>query len=318
MNKLPSLVRSYEDVLAAVTKQIERDPGTFARRWLAEARQLFSTNMEAIKELQVEMFGYQTLVAQLRQAQTILFSTEQVEVFRDLPPAYADTLDYRLPFPFLFIQLSTPLVVDVPMDGHLERSSILYFVLVQAELTEETLAEYKRLYADPMILTKPGEYLAAGILNNITVVYDDLRTTRFGWMAESQHEFLIDYADDVNAFKSLIKRLCIACVGYINCENVYLEKHDGATEVVNRKRAAKGKDRIEPYYVCRVRGVQSASHATGTGPKRSIRFDVRGHFRRLESGKTIWVRPHQRGLQNELYVPKVYEVEKGSKPAYGA
>ena len=100
-------------------------------------------------------------------------------------------------------------------------------------------------------------------------------------------------------------------------KNVYLEKQGEVPEAVNRKREAKGKSRLEPYYVCRIKGVQYDSHATGEGAKHGIRYDVRGHFRRLDTGKTIWVRSHQRGLANELYVPKVYKVEKGSKPAFG-
>ena len=64
--------------------------------------------------------------------------------------------------------------------------------------------------------------------------------------------------------------------------------------------------------MCRIRGVQydSEGYEKGAGVKHGIRYDVRGHFRRLETGKTIWVRPHQRGLQNELYVPKTYVVAK--------
>jgi len=47
----------------------------------------------------------------------------------------------------------------------------------------------------------------------------------------------------------------------------------------------------------------------GQGSRHAIRYDVRGHFRRLAGGKTTWVRAHQRGLSNELYVPKVYKAD---------
>ena len=71
-------------------------------------------------------------------------------------------------------------------------------------------------------------------------------------------------------------------------------------------------DRLEPYYVCRIRGVQydSAGNPAGEGSKHGIRYDVRGHFRRMTNGKTTWVRAHQRGLANELYIPKTYVVDK--------
>lgn len=318
MNKLPSVRRSFEELLASVDKQLKADPEGLLARWTAGMRDRFDTPEAALKGWQYEMHGWRISTEQLRLAKTILFSTEQIEVFRDLPPGYADSLDYRLPFPFLFIQLSSPFVVDVPMDGYVERSEILYFVLAQQELTEEALAKHKAFYSSPEFFAKPAEHLDSGILNSVFVIYKELNTTRFGWMSESAHEFITDYTRDASeSFYSMLKRLCIALVGYINCENIYLEEQGGASEAVNRKRAAKGKARIEPYYVCRIKGVQSPSHATGTGVKHSIRYDVRGHFRRLDSGKTIWVRPHQRGVQNELYIPKVYKVTKGSKPAYG-
>ena len=45
------------------------------------------------------------------------------------------------------------------------------------------------------------------------------------------------------------------------------------------------------------------------GVKHGFRYDVAGHFRRLSAGRLIWVRPHQRGLAHELYVPSVRKVE---------
>jgi hypothetical protein len=172
---------------------------------------------------------------------------------------------------------------------------------------------------DPFNVAGFAENLSTGVANNIYAIYSDMNTTRFGWMAESHGEFIVNYDDGkMSDFYRQIRRICVACIGYINCENVYLEKQGEVPEAVNRKRENKGKSRLEPYYVCRIKGVQHDSHATGTGAKHGVRYDVRGHFRRLDTGKTIWVRPHQRGLQNELYMPKVYKVEKGSKPSWQA
>ena len=41
----------------------------------------------------------------------------------------------------------------------------------------------------------------------------------------------------------------------------------------------------------------------------SFRFDVRGHWRNLSDGRTVWIRPHQRGVEHDLYRPKAYKVE---------
>lgn len=110
--------------------------------------------------------------------------------------------------------------------------------------------------------------------------------------------------------KEIIRLLACAMVAYINCENVTIERQVQASEAVNRKRLAKGKKPLEPFYITRIRGVRyEANEGEQVGRHVGFRFDVRGHFRRLDDGRTVWVKPHQRGVHHELYKPKVYEVE---------
>jgi hypothetical protein len=112
--------------------------------------------------------------------------------------------------------------------------------------------------------------------------------------------------------KETIRQLALALMAYINAENMVLERV-AAPEKVNRKRRKHEKAEIEPYYVCRLRGVQygagEGEGVSASGRGVSFRFDVRGHFRQLPDGRLTWVRPHQRGVQHELYRPKVYGVE---------
>jgi hypothetical protein len=71
--------------------------------------------------------------------------------------------------------------------------------------------------------------------------------------------------------------------------------------------------RVEPK---RVKGKPEVVGASGI--KHSYRYDVIGHLRfakrKTKDGykdSIEWVSDHQRGLENELYIPKTYKVEKG-------
>ena len=79
-----------------------------------------------------------------------------------------------------------------------------------------------------------------------------------------------------------------------------------------------------PWHVVTVepRFSDSGSPPGGTANRHSFRYDVMGHLRfgnhRLRDGsyrETIeWVRPHQRGLANEMYIPKVSYFRSGKVP----
>jgi len=103
--------------------------------------------------------------------------------------------------------------------------------------------------------------------------------------------------------------LAIACVAYINCENITLERQ-AADAKLNRSRTGKGKKPFEDYYLCHLRASRGEAGAgEGQGGEHGFRYDVRAHFRRLPDGRLTWVRAHQRGVGHELYRPKVYQVQ---------
>lgn len=312
------LINLYKNMESGMKKALDINPVGTTMRIAQEFKQSSSdTPVDAMKNFQHEMHGMLVLIEQMKRAQTVVFSTEQAMVFMGVAKSYTDSLDYRLPFPFTFLQFTSPLPVDVPMFDQIRTDNIAYIMLAQSEMTRDMYDELNKDWkSDPYLLIDIAPNLRPGILNNAIIIYKDMDLTRFGWLSDDHNELMVNDEGVAYDYWVELKRLCIACIGYINCENVYLEKQGEVPESVNRKREAKGKSRLEPYYVCRIKGVQHDGHATGTGAKHGIRYDVRGHFRRLETGKTIWVRPHQRGLQNELYVPKVYKVEKGSKPQW--
>lgn len=249
------------------------------------------------------------------QAIPILFSADQADVFSAISRAYQDSLDFRLPFEKVFLQFSRPIKThyEKRSSNDYDRGSLLAIAVKQTQHKREEVDEWIR--KDRAEGRKSLDFPADGdavFINHMSLLYEDFGTESFNWASGANLNF--SFLDDVRADAMLHWRnVVIACIGYINCENIYLEKQGEVPEAVNRKREKKGKSRLEPYYVCRIRGVQYDSAATGEGSKHGIRYDVRGHFRRLPTGKTIWVRPHQRGLTNELYIPKVYQVDKGVK-----
>ena len=72
-----------------------------------------------------------------------------------------------------------------------------------------------------------------------------------------------------------------------------------------RRRAARKQHTTNPvtYVIHADPALVPVQPTTGRGTIHSVRYDVRGHWR-LRNGKLSWIRPHQRGLANERYVPR--------------
>lgn len=253
------------------------------------------------------------------QSKTIIFSAEQVRVFFEISDSYSESLDYMLPFSDVFVQFSEGVETEVSLGGS---SRLMGLLLSQKEVDVESRdlanAEIAKMGRSIGIDT---DYAPSGLqgklkVNHCFAIYDNWGAFPFSWEYNTDGtELFIPYDRLGQEGYQRYRNLAIACIGYINCENIYLHKEGEVPDAVNRKRAKQGKKILEPYYTCRIRGVQYDSNGepTGEGTHHGFRYDVRGHFRKLTTGKTTWVRPHQRGLQNELYIPKTYVVEKGAK-----
>ena len=265
-------------------------------------RQKFSSEASQVK----------SAVDELKHSQTVMFSDEQANVFLKISKDYTDGLDYRLPFSLVFIQFSRLL----PTSVHSGMLGLIGIVLNQHEIDDQARKPLVIFDKDDESFNKAlGEIDGALFLNTAIAIGRNnnghLVTAPYSWFAGERMYFQGNTGHDADC----IIALSIACIGYINCENIYLHREGEIAESVNAKRERNGKSRLEPYYVCRIRGVQyDKADPTGAGSPHGIRYDVRGHFRRLTTGKTTWVRPHQRGLANELYVPKVYLVDKREQP----
>ncbi len=233
------------------------------------------------------------LGAILLHAKTILFPAEQAAVFAALSHDYTDRLNYALPFPEVLIEFIDP----VPIDSQ----QLLGIALCQDVIERN---KFEKFISETGIeVTGKTELPESSEVHQAIGVYMD-GFTKVIWQVNNR-KIMFDKDADAK-----LKNLAIACIGYINCENVTLERQE-VDEKINRKRLAKGKKSLDPFYLTKIKGYQYDNGERGapTGQHVSYRFDVRGHFRRYESGKTVWVKPHQRGLEHELYKPKVYVAE---------
>lgn len=315
-NRRVEIIRMIMLTLNSMAKQkhttVERLFFLKDRLEFGKIREIFGsdTAMYAVQE-------YMRGIEKLAESKTIIVSSEQAEVFLNPQPAYSDSLEYILPFPTVFLQFTTPLSLTVGDPQVIKQPYELHgLILGQIRVTKEQYERVSKTRSDGHFMKVDFSTSQEVFVNTLFVVGRHPDVNEYGivetnWQSTSKHQWL----EKFGKFKEevIFRNLAIACIGYINCENVYLEKEGEVEERINRKREREGKKMLEPYYVCRIRGVKYDSEGRETerdtsGRHVSFRFDVRGHFRRYESGKTTWVRPHQRGLDKELYIPKTYVV----------
>jgi len=133
-----------------------------------------------------------------------------------------------------------------------------------------------------------------------------------------------DYADGcpISAVRAPLLRMTVLLLAFINARNIELEYVDPFADKRGQARGGK-KEWPDAWYEVRidVSGLRTTSESTGTGPRPSYIFDVRGHFRRLtheryrrdEDGyvRVIWIPAHLRGLASGgPYIPSVRRVIK--------
>lgn len=183
----------------------------------------------------------------LEDAKTIIFDAEQALALVPAIRRFAEELDFRLPFPSVIFQFTEPISeTDILAQERQSNDKITALIVTQTE----------------------------NGINNASVWFESTAVNRAQWENESiaplrisptameeeeETDFLI--ADNLTPAeikirnKEIIRLLACAMVAYINCENVTIERQVQASEAVNRKRLAKGKKPLEPFYITRIRGV---------------------------------------------------------------
>jgi hypothetical protein len=231
-----------------------------------------------------------------RQAQTFIFDSAQIMEFlaavdRQLAPG-----DYPAPFDCMIIQFTEPIPESEFLSG-LRTSG-------RPNDPGDSIAG--------LIMAVPSDGTRVA---NVIAWYTSTSINRAAMPLAGDGSVSQDFAyggggADYVRDKQRIANLGLLCLAYINSPGIEVARVE-TPPAINKRRIRDGKKPLEDYYLCRVSRERSAAGEAGeaTGRHVSFRFDVRGHFRRLPDGRTVWIRPHQRGVEHELYKPKAYRVE---------
>jgi hypothetical protein len=175
-------------------------------------------------------------------AQTILFSTAQALALVPALERFTEHIEeYRLPFPCTLLQftepfgesqlLPYPLDDDTPPTAQPGEDRILALLLSQHETAEGTL------------LHTAGAWFQSKSVSRVVWSDGDI----------PPHTADHDRPDAAQrlANKVRLRNLAIACIAYIHCENITLERQ-AADAKLNRSRLSKGKKPFDDYYLCRL------------------------------------------------------------------
>lgn len=239
-------------------------------------------------------------------AQTIIFATDQMMALRPLVTSGRIISDYRLPFRSVIVQFTRPIPEREFLNGALSAGVDVRMVAVDDTIDALVLAQW--MDGNGQMINNAIAYYASGSVNRVLWWNDEWRDG--GRITPGLSVDRLGLED-----KNTIRNMARAIMQYINCDNIVLERQE-PPEKVNRKRRRRGKRELEPYYLCTIKAPSGAhGGATGRGTEHGYRYDVRGHIRRLKSGKTTWVRAHQRGINHLEYKPKIYAAGRDDPPA---
>ena len=251
-------------------------------------------------------------------AQTVLFSTEQITEFLRVVDRPIVPGSYDIPFRYMVIQFTEAIpqsefLVDPgpPSPGEIspkEAARILGVDTIHKidEETDDVVAGLVIGFPDEGELESNRAFSVSAYYgstaHNRAIAYMNKR-------GEVHYDPSTGGTETGRMDKQRIVNLAQLCIVYMNSSGMELERtshHD-----INRKRRRKGKRELPDYYICKWNKNRYAPSEgrRNTGRHVSFRFDVAGHTRTLSNGKTVWVSSHQRGLQHEIYKPKIVKVD---------
>jgi len=295
---------------------------------IAEARGVTPTQVVADFEQDIRDFITTGYIAAA--AQTVLFKAEQALALVPALKRFDDQPFFKLPFPNMILQFDEYIPEKVFFQEETdywhndERMAHIAQQIRDAKISRE-LYEEQGLNPDfdsndAVIGIVLGQELGAC---NAIAYFASGEIQRVRWMDGDQIDQAARYVnpstrprrEEAINNKLQLVRLAMACVFYLNCKNITLDKVVPVAKKNNAKRAKKGKAVFGDYYITRViktkaqlqAEVEEKERGEPSGRHVTFRFDCRGFFRRLENGSVIWVSAHQRGLAYEEYRPKVYK-----------
>lgn len=229
-------------------------------------------------------------------AETFVFSTEHILNFLHAVDRDLDFRDFPVPFNNMIIQFTRPIPESLFLNGANSYSPDL--------TNSDNLAGLVIAFPQANVQTMNviGWYVEKAI-NRVTIDYESGGISWEPIIAETM-------TDEAKQDKRRLYNLALLCVSYITNPKVVVEKIT-TPRAVNEKRAKKGKTVLHDYYVCEWQDERTVypKGERNTGKHVSFKFPVIGHWRVLQGGKIVKVKPHWRGLEHEETKKRITVVE---------
>jgi hypothetical protein len=253
----------------------------------------------------------------LLDAQMIRISKQQAEVFLTIPAIEGqDARWMHLPFPKTFLQFDSPMIFDNYISGDLEVAKSTQRVhgalLLEAKTTPEEQGKIVDMYGQ-IVEDVDTYFQIVWLMPEDEEVFLQTHTAILTIMRDGTLRMF----DQKNPDALVRNRMLIWMIHMINFLSSPSVKLSYRTPdlALQKARQRRGKAPLPGWYEITYRkqcGDYTKNPVTEKKWEHSFRYDVRGHFKQFQrgrmAGRVIWSPPHQRGLKNELYKPKIYTV----------
>lgn len=238
-------------------------------------------------------------------AQTVLFPADLALDLGDALQTYQGCFALRLPFPELLIQFDQPIPASLISPVANDDIDYLAGIILSQDDSQQNhaIAFFNSSYFCAVHWQNEND---APAQSNPLLTDNKIAAEHVIIEATTTAEVRAPLQDQLRLL------VCAICA-YLNCENIALDLNRPDAKI-SKKRAKHGKKPLPTYYTCRITkeyGLPAAKPersdiapqiADPTAPKRhvSFNFPVRGHIRRYQSGRAIWLGKHRRGLAHPI------------------
>ena len=280
---------------------------------------------EKVSSLQDKHSTWLSLYYMVKKSKIISFPGPLIESILGKVGNDSVNLDYRLPFknviiffsPHVTRELGCASVTESDSYGFIvekkEAGTLVALLLSQFEFTKDDIEALVINHREAGYDFDPSHYekrfaQVGKVINQCTAHFSNDRIQMMEWESGGFCELIGSLDSSLEEDLMYMRKVAIGCIGYINCENVEIREEAPPPALAKARERRRGKV-PEPYYVCYIEDRKAGYGMGGVGTKHGYIYDVRGHFRRLDETRVTWVRPHQRGLANDMYIPKTYKVK---------
>lgn len=275
-----------------------------------------------------ETIVLKTTLEQMRHARIVRMPSEQAKIFLDMPHIpEQDFTQLHSPFPNLYIEFN-PAVTIPHYDDPQDATSYQDVAVKAAMITEIDNRALDTIMAQHPELSEISFGLPQAATAKIVQIClfvplpPHPRNTYVATFAVATDGKLIRPIKEPaeSQGKGFTRELSDTCINwaihtmnFLTSPSIVLDRKE-PEESLQKARQKRGREPLPGWYEISYKKANVAPREVneGTGSKHSFRYDVRGHMMHVKrgrmAGRVIWCPPHQRGLANELYKPKVYRL----------